>query len=93
MFFKYLNDHKIHAGIVTSNLQTHVKDVLNVFNIPLDTFDIYIGNRECKHVKPDPDPIYQAMKATEKKYKPEELVGKALKDKRGGERNIHSWDI
>ena len=28
-----------------------------------------------------------------KKYKPEELVGKALKDKRGGERNIHSWDI
>jgi DNA (cytosine-5)-methyltransferase 1 len=28
-----------------------------------------------------------------KKFKPEELFGKAIKDKRGGENNIHSWDI
>lgn len=27
------------------------------------------------------------------RYSPEELYGKALKDKRGGARNIHSWDI
>lgn len=27
------------------------------------------------------------------KYRPEELYGKAIKDKRGGENNIHSWDI
>ena len=26
-------------------------------------------------------------------YKPEELYGKAIKDKRGGKDNIHSWDI
>ena len=26
-------------------------------------------------------------------YSPEELVGKAIKDKRGGSNNIHSWDI
>lgn len=26
-------------------------------------------------------------------YKPTELYGKAIKDKRGGENNIHSWDI
>ena len=26
-------------------------------------------------------------------YKPEDLYGKAIKDKRGGENNIHSWDI
>lgn len=26
-------------------------------------------------------------------YKPEELYGKAIKDKRGGVNNIHSWDI
>ena len=26
-------------------------------------------------------------------YKPEELYGKAIKDKRGGKQNIHSWDI
>ncbi len=28
-----------------------------------------------------------------KHYKPTELYGKAIKDKRGGENNIHSWDI
>jgi len=27
------------------------------------------------------------------KFKPEELYGKAIKDKRGGSQNIHSWDI
>ena len=26
-------------------------------------------------------------------YKVEELLGKSIKDKRGGESNIHSWDI
>ena len=26
-------------------------------------------------------------------YRPEELSGKAIKDKRGGENNIHSWDL
>jgi DNA (cytosine-5)-methyltransferase 1 len=26
-------------------------------------------------------------------YKPEELYGKSIKDKRGGDNNIHSWDI
>ena len=28
-----------------------------------------------------------------KKFKPSELYGKAIKDKRGGSSNIHSWDI
>lgn len=28
-----------------------------------------------------------------KRFKPEELHGKAIKDKRGGVNNIHSWDI
>lgn len=28
-----------------------------------------------------------------KHYKPEQLYGKAIKDKRGGKNNIHSWDI
>ncbi len=28
-----------------------------------------------------------------KNYKVEELLGKAIKDKRGGENNIHSWEI
>lgn len=27
------------------------------------------------------------------KYSPDQLYGKSIKDKRGGEKNIHSWDI
>lgn len=73
-FLKYLNDNKIHAGIVTSNKSTHVKDVLNVFNIPLDTFDVYIGNQEYKHFKPHPEPILVAIGATKKNYKLEDVV-------------------
>lgn len=32
-------------------------------------------------------------KALLKHYKPEEIEGKYIKDKRGGSRNIHSWDL
>lgn len=32
-------------------------------------------------------------KALLKNYKPEEIEGKYIKDKRGGSRNIHSWDL
>jgi DNA (cytosine-5)-methyltransferase 1 len=28
-----------------------------------------------------------------KKYQPKDLIGKQIKDKRGGKNNIHSWDI
>jgi DNA (cytosine-5)-methyltransferase 1 len=38
----------------------------------------------------------QSTKFTErllKYFKPEELYGKSIKDKRGGKNNIHSWDI
>lgn len=33
-----------------------------------------------------------ALKLT-KKFKPEALIGKKIKDKRGGKENIHSWDL
>lgn len=32
-------------------------------------------------------------KALLKHYKPEELYGKSIKDKRGGKNNIHSWEL
>ena len=73
-FMKYLRDNKIHAGIVTSNKTTHVKDVLKVFDIPLDTFDIYMGNQEYKKFKPHPEPVLMAIKASGKNYKLEDVV-------------------
>lgn len=33
------------------------------------------------------------LKLLLKKFKPHELYGKSIKDKRGGENNIHSWDL
>lgn len=60
-FFNYLKRHHVYAGIVTSNKIPHVTAVLEKLNIPLDIFDIYIGNRECEYYKPHPDPILKAL--------------------------------
>ncbi len=60
-FFKYVREHNIKCGIVTSNNINHVQSVLKTFDIPIDTFVIYIGNRECHHFKPHPDPIFKAL--------------------------------
>ena len=73
-FMKFLKENKIHSGIVTSNKCSHVKDVLKVFDIPLDTFDIYMGNQEYKRFKPHPEPILMAIRASKKNYKLEDVV-------------------
>lgn len=48
-------------GIVTSNSQKHVKEVLHFLNIDENLFSIIVGNRETKKHKPNPDPIYKGM--------------------------------
>lgn len=66
-FIKLLREKKIRAGIVTSNNIKHVQEVLNYMNIPIDTFEIYIGNKECNCFKPHPDPIIKALSRGEYK--------------------------
>lgn len=48
------------VGIVTSNADEHVLDVLNRFNIA-QYFDIIVGNRQAPIPKPSPEPIYKAL--------------------------------
>ena len=60
-FFKYLKDHHIKAGIVTSNKEKHVKEVLHTMNIPLDTFVIYMGSKQYNNFKPHPEPILKTL--------------------------------
>ena len=48
-------------GIVTSNNQKHVKEVLKFLNIPEDLFSVIVGNGETTKHKPNPDPIYKAL--------------------------------
>ena len=60
-FLEYVKLNGIKTGIVTSNRTHHVQDVLRVMDIPVDTFDIYVGNKEYKRFKPHPDPILKAL--------------------------------
>ena len=73
-FVKYLKENQIHAGIVTSNNVKHVQDVLKVVNIPVDTFEIYIGNKEVERFKPDPDPINKALIAAGPSFTKQDVV-------------------
>ena len=63
-FLDYLKSNKIRAGIVTSNNVKHVKEVLLDLDLPIDAFELFIGNKECEHFKPHPDPIHKALKTS-----------------------------
>ncbi len=60
---QYLKENHIVSGIVTSNKISHVHDVMKAMNIPIDNFNVYIGNKECNNFKPHPEPIFNALKA------------------------------
>lgn len=60
-FINYLYQNNIKCGIVTSNNSNHVKEVLRILDLPIDAFEIYIGNKECTRFKPHPDPILKAL--------------------------------
>ena len=48
-------------GIVTSNNQKHVRDVLRHLDIDESLFSVIVGNTETKLHKPNPDPILKAL--------------------------------
>lgn len=48
-------------GIVTSNNQKHVRDVLRHLGIDESYFSVIVGNTETKKHKPNPDPILKAL--------------------------------
>ncbi len=48
-------------GIVTSNNQKHVREVLRYLGIDENIFELIVGNKEVKKHKPNPDPIYKGM--------------------------------
>ena len=77
----YLRKNKIVAGIVTSNKISHVKDVLDTMNLPKDTFQVYVGNKEYKRFKPYPDPVLVALEKLGNPDKKEVVyIGDGLND-------------
>lgn len=73
-FFRYLKEHNIKAGIVTSNKAKHVKEVLHKMNIPADTFSVIMGSKQYKNFKPHPEPILKALEEIKHKGELKNIV-------------------
>lgn len=69
-------------GIVTSNNEKHVNDVLKMFDMEFGLFDVIVGNEKVKEAKPSPKPILAAIKALKETFSNEEIVyvGDAIND-------------
>lgn len=61
--------------------------------ISLTNFPVHTRNFESVMESGLPNVDSKFTRNLLKNFTPEQLVGKAIKDKRGGENNIHSWDI
>lgn len=69
-------------GIVTSNNEKHVNDVLKKFDMDFGLFDVIVGNDTEKEPKPSPRPILAAIKGLRETFSHEEIVyvGDAIND-------------
>lgn len=69
-------------GIVTSNNERHVNDVLKMFDMEFGLFDVIVGNETEKEPKPSPKPILAAIKGLRETFSPKEIVyvGDAIND-------------
>lgn len=65
-----------------------LKDKISLDNFKKKTMSF--GRIQDKGLPTVDDAFTQALLAI---YKPQELYGKSIKDKRGGENNIHSWEL
>ena len=81
-FMAFLKQNHIKCGIVTSNSERHVKDVLDLFNIDHDIFAIYVDHSKVEESKPSPKPILYALKEMGYLDKKEKVVyvGDGLND-------------
>ena len=58
---KELHHRGDKLGIVTSNNEKHVIDVLNMFKIPLEWFEIFVDSDKVRETKPSPKPLLYAL--------------------------------
>ena len=81
-FLKELHDKNIKFGIVTSNNEKHVIDVLNFLDIPVEWFAIFVDSDKVPETKPNPKPILYALDELGYMGRSEEVVyvGDALND-------------
>ena len=73
-FLKALREKGKKFGIVTSNNEKHVIDVLNLFNIPSDWFCIIVDSFKVRETKPSPKPLLYALEELNYLDKKEKVV-------------------
>ena len=61
-FLKEMIKKNKKLGIVTSNNERHVLDVLSLFNIPHEYFVTIVGSDKERETKPSPKPLLYALK-------------------------------
>ena len=81
-FLKKMHDEGIKFGIVTSNNEQHVLDVLEFLNIPSEWFLIFVDSDKVRETKPSPKPLLYALEELGYMDKRHQVayVGDALND-------------
>ena len=77
-----LREKGLKFGIVTSNNEKHVIDVLNLFDISPDWFSIFVDSDKVRETKPSPKPLLYALEELDYMDKKDKVVyvGDALND-------------
>lgn len=80
-FLKRMIEEGKGLGIVTSNNERHVTDVLDLFNIPHSYFKTIVGSDKVRETKPSPKPLLYTLEELGIKDKTKVVyVGDALND-------------
>lgn len=76
----YLKENNKKIGIVTSNADEHVLDVLKKYGLE-NEFDVIVGNRKSPIPKPNPGPILKALELLNNPNKEKVVyIGDSLND-------------
>ena len=81
-----------HFGLAQSRKRIYIVGTLDK-KIDLEHFQVTAVNFGDIMERGLPTVKSKFTKCLLSNYKPEEVIGKSIKDKRGGKDNIHSWDI
>ncbi len=73
-FINALHDSGKKFGIVTSNNEKHVIDVLDLFKIPPEWFSIFVDSDKVRETKPSPKPLLYALEELGYLNKREQVV-------------------
>ena len=60
-FFKLAKENNLFLGVVTSNKEKHIYEVLDFFLIPHNVFKVVVGNEKAPKTKPDPMPVIKSL--------------------------------